>query len=282
MSDWGTLLRHASERIVDQFAIIVPRLTLSLLLVVLGVIVAWLAQMLVRGILSRAGLDRLASHTGIGGTLTRLGVEHPASHLAGFVAFWAVLAVFLLTGADVLGLPAVSQAIANLIALMPNLALVVLLLLLGFTLARTARRAIEGVADRSRMVSARTLGRGAYYLVAVVTAVIALSGVGLDFTIVTAALAVVLASLGAGLAVTVALGARRVAQNTISGVYARRDVRVGDRIRLADGEGDVTAVGQIFLTLRHGGRTRLVPYERLLEEGVEIVSRAGGAPEENS
>ncbi len=278
MNDWGSLLRHASARMLDQLTAVLPLLALTLLLLVVGMLVAYVLQVIVRGVLRRAGLDRLVDRTGVGRTLVRLGHENPASHLAGFVVFWAVLAVFLLAGADVLGLPVVSTSIARLIGFLPNLALVVLILLLGFALAGTARRTLEGVAERSRFISARALGAGAYYLVALVTLVIALSGVGLDFTIVTTAIAVILASLGVGLAVTAALGTRRVAQNTISGVYARRDLHVGDRIRLGDIDGEVAAVGQIFLTIRNAGRTWLVPYERVLESGVEVIQRATPPP----
>lgn len=275
MNEWGDLLARATERLIEHAAIMAPRVAVFAVLFIGGLLAAWIVQAIVRSLLRRAGLDRAAERTGIGRTLTRFGYENPASHLIGFVMFWIVLGVFLLTAADSLGLPAVSQSIAEVIGFLPKLAVVVLILLIGFSMARAAQRTIEGVAERSRMISARALGQLAYYLVAALSSVIALSGLGVDFTIVITVIAVVLASIGVGLGVTLALGARRVAQNTIGGVYARRDLRVGDRIRVGDLEGDIAAVGQVFLTLRDGGRTWLVPYEEILSRVVEIVRRGG-------
>jgi small-conductance mechanosensitive channel len=273
MNDWGMLLRSASERMLEQAAAMTPGVVVYAILFIGGLLMAFIAQFAVRALLRRAGLDRIAERTGVGRTLSALGYKNPASHLGGFVVFWTVLGVFLLTGADSLGLPAVSRSIAEVIGLLPQLAVVVLILLIGFSMAGAARKTIEGVADRSRMISARALGRLAYYLVASLFMVIALSGLGVDFTIVITVIGVLTASLGIGLAVTVAIGARRVAQNTIGGVYARRDLKVGDRIRVGDLEGDIAAAGQVFLTLRNGERTWLVPYEQVLSGVIEVVRR---------
>ncbi len=274
MSEWSVVIQRALQGLADQAALLLPRLVVSFLLLMAGVVFAFLLQSLVRTVLQRAGLDRLADQTGIGRFLARMGSKNPASHFAGFVVFWTVLAVFLVTAADALLLPAVSEMIGGLIAQIPPVALAALVLLLGMSFARHAQRTIEGVTERSRMASARSLGLGAYYLVTALTIVVALSGLGIDFTIVTAVVVVVLASLGVGVAVTLGIGSRDVARNTISGVYARRDIRVGDRIRVDGLEGEVAAVGQVLFTLRDGERTWLVPYDRIFAAGVEVVSRA--------
>jgi small-conductance mechanosensitive channel len=107
--------------------------------------------------------------------------------------------------------------------------------------------------------------------------VIALSGIGVDFTIVTVVVAVTLAAFGTGLAVTLALGSRDVVRNTINGIYTRRILRVGDRVRFGDIEGDIEAVGQVAMTLRAEGRALLVPYDRVIGSVLEIVRRGGAA-----
>jgi len=274
MSDWTDLMRTALQGLAVQSGQLLPRLAISFVLVVAGIGIAYLLQALVRAVLRRAGLDRLSEQTGLGQFLSRLGYANPASHLAGFLLFWTVLALFLLSAAEALGLPAVSQMIGRLLAQLPSFAIAVLVLFVGLNIARTARGTVEGVAERSRMMSAGTLAAATYYLVAALATVVALSGLGIDFTIVTAVVIVTLASTGVGVAVTVGLGSRDVSRNTISGIYARREVHVGDRIRLGDIEGEIEAVGQVSLTLRNDERTWLVPYDRILSSMVEIQSRA--------
>jgi small-conductance mechanosensitive channel len=274
MSERMDLIRRAFQGLVEQMVDLLPRLAVAFFLVAAGIGLAFLVQALVRAVLRRSGLDRLSEQTGLGRFLSRLGYANPASHLAAFVVFWTVLALTLLTGADALGLPAVSQMIGRLLAQLPPIALAVLVLVIGLSTARTVRRTVEGVAERSRMMSGRLLGSAGYYLVAALATVVALSGLGIDFTIVTVVVFATLASIGVGLAVIIGLGSRDVSRNTISGIYARRDVRVGDRIRVEDIDGEIEAVGQVSLTLRNGSRTWLVPYDRVVTSVVEVLSRA--------
>lgn len=271
MNEWSDFLSRAFQNLSDQVAVLLPRIVISLILLAAGIVVALVLQAVVRSLLRRSGLDRLTEQTGIGRLLSHMGQTDPASHLAGFVVFWSVLAVFLVTGADALGLPAVSAMIGGLIAKLPPIALAALVILFGLSGARAAQRTLEGVTERSRLASARQLGLAAYYLIAVLALVIALSGLGIDFTIVTAVVVVVLACVGAGVAVTLGGGSRDVARNTISGIYLRKEIHVGDRIRLAEVEGEVKAVGRIMVTLGREDRTWLVPYDHLLKGPIEIV-----------
>ncbi len=275
MNDWTELARNALQHLMDQSAALLPRLLVSFLLVAIGAGIAYLVMIVLRGLLQRAGLDRVVDRTGLGSLLARSGYENPASHLVAFASFWVILAVFLVSSADAVGLPQVSQTLTGLLALLPPVALAVLVLLVGLSMARTARRTVEGVAERSRLAGARPLGAGVFYLITALTLVIALSGLGVDFTIVTAVVTVILASLGTGFAVTLGLGSRDVARNTITGIYVRREVRVGDRVKFEALEGRVAAVGQVSVTLEHEGRRWLVPYDRFLAGPVEILEKAG-------
>ena len=274
MNEWAEFLRRGFDSLLTQSANLLPRLLVAVALVLAGVALAFVVQALVRGILRRAGLDRVADRTGVGQFLHGLGYVNPASHLAGFAVFWTVFALFLLSSADAFGLPGVSSLIAGLISRLPAFALAALLILVGFAFARRARRLVEELADRSRLLSARPLGAAAYYLVAALSIVIALGGLGIDFTIVIGVVLVILASVGFGLALSVGLGSRDVARNTIDGIYARRQVRTGDRIRVGDVQGEVTGAGDVSITLSDGQKTWLVPYEQLLRSVVEVVERA--------
>lgn len=274
MSDWTDVWRRAFESLGELSANMLPRVAVAVLMLIVGLLVALALQAIVRTVLRRSGVDRLVLQTLAGRFFAGVGYEYPVSQLAGFLTFWTVIALFLLSGADAMGLPALSALIGEAITWLPPLAVAVLILLLGLGLARTARQTIEGVAERSRMVSARPLGVIVFYLVLSLAVAVALSGLGIDLTVITAVVVVVLGSAGVGGAVTLALGSRDVARNTISGIYARRDVRVGDRIRVGEVEGEVVAAGHVSLTLSDKSRTWLVPYDLLIGSVVEVLERA--------
>lgn len=250
---------------------LLPRILVAVALLGVGIVGAFLGQWLVRGLLRRTGIDQLAARTGVGRVLTRLEYTSPVSHLFGFVAFWIVLAIFLITSADVAGLPTLSRLVGDFIAHLPPYILATVLLLVGLSLARLVKRTVEGVAERSRLVAARPLGMAAYWLIVSLTVVVALSGLGPDFTILTAVTVALLTCLGLGAAGLLVTGSRDVARNTVSGVYARRSLRVGQQVRVGDITGTIAAVGQVNFTLRDGGRTWLVPYDHVVNSVVEVL-----------
>jgi small-conductance mechanosensitive channel len=263
-----TLIGSFVDGLVREGVPFLSRLGVAFLVVTIGAFVAYLTQLILRTLLRSAGLDRVADRTGIGQFLGRIGYNNPASHFAGFVAFWVVLALFLLSGAEALRLPGASDLIPRFIAQIPRYALAALVLFFGLALARNAQRAIEGAAERSRLASARPLGLVGYYLIASLAIVVSLSGLGIDFAIVTAVVAVLLLSAGVGVAVTLAFGSRDVARETIDGIYLRRELRPGDRVRVGAVAGEVVRVGQVFVTLRNAEGTELVPHHLFFEGAV--------------
>lgn len=276
MDQWSEIAGGAFSALGAESARVLPRLLVATVLLAMGIVAALLGDRLVRELLRRTGVDRLAAHTGIGRVLARLDYTHPVSHLAGFIAFWIVLAIFLVSSADVAGLPTVSRIIGDFIAHLPPYMLAAILLLVGISLARLAKRSVEGVAERSRLVATRPLGLLAYWLIISLTVVVALSGLGPDFTILTSVTVAILTCLGLGAAGLLVMGSRDVARNTVSGVYVRRSLRVGQRVRVGDVGGVISAVGQVNFTLRDGGRTWLVPYDHVVNATVEVFD---GSPQ---
>ncbi len=104
-------------------------------------------------------------------------------------------------------------------------------------------------------------------LLAVVAALLALSMVGIDLT----ALAVVSGAIGVG----IGLGLQKLASNYISGfvILAERSVRIGDWVRVAGFEGQVTDIRARCTTLRaNTGVEAVIPNETLTVERVENLS----------
>jgi small-conductance mechanosensitive channel len=104
-------------------------------------------------------------------------------------------------------------------------------------------------------------------VVAVVAVLLALSIMGVDLT----ALAVVSGAIGVG----IGLGLQKLAANYISGfvILAERSIRIGDWVRVAGFEGQVTDIRARCTTLRSlTGVEAVIPNETLTVERVENLS----------
>lgn len=119
-----------------QLVAVVPRVGVSLLLLVLG----WLLARLARRLTVRLGralrLDALAEKAGIEGFLLQGGVQFTAVTLAGGVIYWLVLFLTFAAVLDTLAVPAGRDLTDRLVRFVPNVVVVVIILMFGTVLAR--------------------------------------------------------------------------------------------------------------------------------------------------
>lgn len=98
---------------------------------------------------------------------------------------------------------------------------------------------------------------------------LALSAVGIDLT--------ALSVLGGALGVGIGLGLQKLAANYVSGfvILAERSLRIGDIVRVADFEGQITDITTRYTLIRSpSGREAIVPNETLLTTTVQNLSLA--------
>ena len=98
---------------------------------------------------------------------------------------------------------------------------------------------------------------------------LSLSAVGIDLT--------ALSVLGGALGVGIGLGLQKLAANYVSGfvILAERSLRIGDIVRVADFEGQITDITTRYTLIRSpSGREAIVPNETLITTAVQNLSLA--------
>ena len=132
------------QRALDDIGSFLPQLLAALVILILGYIVAKILARLVARVLNRVGFDRVLHGSPGGSTIERV-LRRP-SDLLGTLTFWAVFLAAIAIAVDVLGIPAVSNAVAAVWAYLPNVLAAVLIFLVAGALAA----AISTFARRAR------------------------------------------------------------------------------------------------------------------------------------
>ena len=104
--------------------------------------------------------------------------------------------------------------------------------------------------------------------------VIAANQLGVNTTIVVIAVAAILFGVAASLALLAGLGGRPVAEEVAAGRALRRDLKVGDTVRVGHIEGDVVAIGSTATQITNAQRITLVPNTEMLTQWVEVIQDA--------
>jgi len=195
-----------------------PALLAALVIVALGLVVAWVLRLVTRRVLRLARFDRFVDSLGGGQILGRADVRVLPSALAASTVFWLVLLSFMMAALAALDVAFVDQVIAGFFLYLPNLFAALLILFGGFLVASFLSRAALLGAVNAELPSPRALALLVKLVIAILTFAMALEQLKIARSIVLAAFIIAFGSVMLALALAFGLGGRDVAK----GVLERR------------------------------------------------------------
>src|SRR3954453_4888741 len=161
----------------DAFSMIlgaIPRILGFIVIVAIGWFISSILARGVGGLLRAIRFDELMQRSGIGDFLNKMGTGNdPAGIIAGLVK-WIVRIVVLLVAFDVLGLPAVSDVMRQLLLWLPNLVVGIVVLVIGGLLANAAAGLLRGATASAGFRHPEifaNIGRAAVWIFAIIVAV---------------------------------------------------------------------------------------------------------------
>lgn len=247
-----------------------PRLLTSLLILLLGWIVARVIAALTRKVAERIGLDGIIDRVGVGEALEKAEIKQSASALVATLLFWTVFLNFLLIGLESMGLNAAVEPLRNLIALLPRFLVAMATLVAGILLAQFLGRSAQAAMASVGIEFHQQLGQGVNALLLIMVVVVVLEQLGIDASILTSIFTNVITLAVAGLALAFGLAGRDIARNVLAGYYAREQFASGDEIQLSDVAGTLEGIGTLNAEIGTPDGRVVIPNVRLTEEAVSV------------
>lgn len=192
------------RRFLERGAQMLPALLAVGVVLVGGIILAWLADTLIRSLLRAVGFDKLAGRPQITDTLRRAGFWNAPSALVGQVIRWVIVVLTLIGALSILSSEATDRVIGSMVDYMPRLAAALLIFVVGWAVSTFVARSVLLWAVNARVRGARWLAGGVQLLVGVFFAALALEHLGFGRDIALVVLAILLG--GGVLAAALAFG----------------------------------------------------------------------------
>jgi small-conductance mechanosensitive channel len=258
------IVADVTDRALDSFAEVLPRVAGGLLLLVGGLVAAWVLGRLAARALRKVGLDAIGERFGIDDLLARIGLERSLSRLIGRAIRIALTVVVLIAAIAALGLSALSESLNDAIIFLPKLLVALAIILVGVIAADFVRSRVDAAADR--MALAIPGGRAAQIAVLALFVLSALAQLGVSTQILTLVGALFLLGAVFTVALAFGLGGREIARQLTAGRYVAGSYRVGDTIAVSGVRGEIVAFEGAATVLRTDeGSTVRVPNQLLLD-----------------
>jgi hypothetical protein len=174
ITDWSQAMMTSLAAALAMFFAAIPKLLAFIVILVVGWFLASLAAKLVGGLLRTVRFNELSERSGFTGFIRNIGVSSDASGFLALLTKWFIRLIVLVVAFDALGLPAVSDVLRQMLLWLPNLAVGLVVLVLGGLAANAAAGVVRGAAASAGFNhpdGIANVARGAVWVFAIIVAV---------------------------------------------------------------------------------------------------------------
>ena len=202
---------HTFLQMVTQF---LPRLLAMVIIVVVGLVVAWLVKAILPRILNLIRFNSWFVRAGVAQVLSKAALPTPSEMLARLV-FWVVWITFILFGLEALQIPTLQEEISGLFRVLPQIFVALVILFIGVLIANFVSRTTLLAAVNANSPSPRLISAVVRYVIIGLTVTMALERVGLGRGVVLVAFSTFFGAIMLGLALAFGLGGRDLARRLL-------------------------------------------------------------------
>lgn len=211
------------QEFTSRVSAYLPTLAAGLVVLGLGLVVAWLVKRAVVRLLTWLRLDRLASKQGWRAAFGKGDVRAALSQSIGTVAAILVVLLFLDNALQIWGLTVLARLVEKVLVYLPNLALVAVIVGVGILLANSLAEQVEETLEDEEFAHPRLVARVFKGTLLAVVGALGLWQLGLARQIVLAAFLISFGAMGVAFALAAGLGSAKAMQRAWELLFEKKE-----------------------------------------------------------
>ncbi len=207
MESLGIYLEPA-RAILVQIGAFLPRLTIAVVVVIVGWLLAKFARYAVTRALRAINFNVLTERAGLDGFLRQGGMSADTTAIFGVLVYWLAILAALLIAFNGLGLTYITDLLSRVVWFVPNVFVALLVLAFGSYFARFVGDTVVAYCRNIQLQDAALLGKLAQYAIMAFVILIALDHIKIGGDIVRESFLVILAGVVFALALAFGIGGK--------------------------------------------------------------------------
>ncbi|MDQ3136096.1 MAG: small-conductance mechanosensitive ion channel [Gemmatimonadota bacterium] len=219
--DTGDAIRASLAGALNTFLSAIPRVLGFAIILVVGWLVSSLLAKGVAALLHAIKFNELAGRSGLAAFVQKMGVKQDSAGVIASIAKWFVRLVTLVVAFDMLGLPAVSGVLQQLLLWLPNLVVGLVVLVIGGLAANALSQLVRGATAQAGFTNPGTLATVTKVAVWAFAIVVAVNQVGVATALINTLLIGVVGALALAAGLAFGLGGRDRAARILDSIGPR-------------------------------------------------------------
>ena len=188
-----------------------PNLIVAIILFAVGWTIARLLKVIIVKVLEKLYVDSATEKTGVQAFLNKGGFVMTPSEITGALVYWFVMVLVIVATFDALELPVVSDFLNSIFLYIPQVAVAIIILILGFLFGNFLSAVVRTAASSAGLKAAGTLENITLYSIVLFAVTAALVQLGIAPEIVTSAFVIGFGAIMLALALAFGLGGKELA-----------------------------------------------------------------------
>ena len=240
VSNWGSSLMASLTSAMSLFFAAIPRVIGFAVIIIVGWVLSALLAKGIAALLRKARFNHLAERSGFADFVGKSGADTDSSGMIAAIAKWFVRLIVLVVAFDALGLPAVSEVLRDLLLWLPNLAVALVVLVIGGLAANAVSKLVRGATAEADLDNPDFLAKLASAAVWAFSVVVAVNQIGVATALVNTLFMAVVGAFALALGLSFGLGGRDAAADVIRHWRERARKQKGKLERAAGSASELT------------------------------------------
>jgi hypothetical protein len=219
VTSWGEAFMTSMSGALMVFMAALPKIVAFAAILLIGWFIAGLIARAVAMLLRKVSFNQLAERAGIASFMHSMGTD-AAGFLAGVVK-WFVRLIAVVVAFDALGLPAVSEFLRQVLLWIPNLAVALVVLVIGGLAAKALSMFVRGALEKAAVGSPNLLATIASVAVWAFAIIVAVNQLGVGDEIVNTLFMATVGALALALGLAFGLGSKDTAGKIVDNWYSK-------------------------------------------------------------
>jgi hypothetical protein len=257
------------NNLITGFIQLIPRLILSLAVILLGLFLAWILKNLIKKFI--IFLDRNINEQ-LRNRLLAVDLKNSADFISK-TFFWIILLISIAIVTQILGLSILTVWFSGLITYVPNILAAVIIVFAGIIAGKLVGDLVASAATRTGLANGRQLGKLIQYNILLISVIIAIDQIGIDIQFLTIILTIVLAALLFGAALAFGLGAQTSISNILGSYYLNKVYQEGNKVQVGELVGIITKITSTAVFLETEQGQVMIPAKDFNEERTILIKK---------
>jgi Conserved TM helix/Mechanosensitive ion channel len=257
-------------QLFTQFAAVLPRLIGALLVLLIGIFIAATVTKIINKVLVASGIDNIADKINDIEFVQKFNIRLALSKIVAKVLYYILVLIFLIAATDILGMPAISQLVSDIINYIPMVIVAAIVLIIGTMFADLLKNIVHTACKSLGIPSANIIANVVFYFVFINAIIVALSQAKIDTGFIKNNLTVLLGAVAGAFALGYGLAAKDLMASILASFYHRNRFDVGDVITIQGITGEIVEMDNASFVIQTEGRKIVFPASRLQREAIEI------------